>query len=202
MRVSKVDSKVTLKSKQPMKNWNNMNLNKYKRIKTIEKKCAELSHHCNLDIVCIIYDRKYNKFREIRTKDQITCESVHQMITNTSPTTKQPIYQRFLVKFNDSDKDEEQDAGVEQPDLELRIPQGLSEPASGQKDTCSTAEEKSSQDTEPVSPLHSLNGLKCIAEQMVQQVGQKRGCMSPQSLPNFAPKLQKINEERAVPKLN
>ena len=40
---AKMEAKVTLKAKQPEKNQQNLNLNKYRRIQTMQKKCAEIS---------------------------------------------------------------------------------------------------------------------------------------------------------------
>ena len=94
---SKMDAKITLKAKQPQMNQQNLNLNKYRRIQTMQKKCAEISLQCNVDVVCIIYDKKFNRFREIRTADHMTYETVHQMLNEAAPGIKKPKYQRVLV---------------------------------------------------------------------------------------------------------
>lgn len=85
-------------------NQQNLNLNKYRRIQTMQKKCAEISLQCNVDVVCIIYDRKFNRFREIRTADQMTYETVHKMMNDVEPGAKKPKYQRVLVSYSDAEK--------------------------------------------------------------------------------------------------
>ena len=88
---TKRDRKVSLKTKVPEYTpcTNNI-LNKYRRIKTLQRKCAELSHLCKVDIVCIIYDSKYHRFREIRTADQMTEEKMHDLMSANSQNGKAP----------------------------------------------------------------------------------------------------------------
>lgn len=95
-----MEAKVILRGKQPEKNQQNVNLNKYRRIQTMQKKCAEISSQCNVDVVCIIYDRKFNRFREIRTAQEMTLEKVHDMMSQRrSPNEKLPKYQKILVSY-------------------------------------------------------------------------------------------------------
>ena len=114
---SKMDAKIILHDKQPEKNQQNLNLNKYRRIQTMQKKCAEISSQCNVDVVCIIYDRKFNRFREIRTADEMTLEKVYNMMNNNNPNEKLPKYQRILVGFRDGEAE-----ASSQLDTKLEIP--------------------------------------------------------------------------------
>ena len=65
----------------------------------MQKKCAEISYQCNVDVVCIIYDRKFNRFREIRTSEHMNLEKVYGMVSTKSETQRPPKYQRVLVGY-------------------------------------------------------------------------------------------------------
>jgi len=118
---AKMEAKVTLKAKQPEKNQQNLNLNKYRRIQTMQKKCAEISHQCNVDVICIIYDRKFNRFREIRTADQMNFEKVYDMMHNIPPSGKKPKYQRVHVGYQDDEDQQESEQNAAAPELELEL---------------------------------------------------------------------------------
>ena len=118
---AKMEARVTLKAKQPEKNQQNLNLNKYRRIQTMQKKCAEISHQCNVDVICIIYDRKFNRFREIRTADQMNFEKVYDMMHNIPPSGKKPKYQRVHVGYQDDEDQQESEQNAAGPGLELEL---------------------------------------------------------------------------------
>ena len=102
-KTTKMDAKITIKARQPEKNQTNQCLNKYRRIQTMQKKCAEIAYQCDVDVICIIYDRKYNRFREIRTRDNMTLDTVSKMMNDTKLESKQPKYQKILVGYNNDE---------------------------------------------------------------------------------------------------
>lgn len=170
-------------------NQQNLNLNKYRRIQTMQKKCAEISLQCNVDVVCIIYDKKFNRFREIRTTDHMTYETVHQMMNEVAPGTKKPKYQRILVGYDDvtgedNSSVEPQVAAVPELDLDLKLAEGVQEHTSISRDA-DTTDEHSVSHRGPSSTSEQFEGLKQIANQIV---GQKRKT-SQNILPSFAPKI-------------
>ena len=90
----------TLKSKVPDKTPVNVNLNKYRRLQTLQKKCAEISHQCDVDIVMIIRDRKFNRFKEYHTSKAITADYIADMMAQTKNTKKAPRYQKVLISYD------------------------------------------------------------------------------------------------------
>ena len=72
----------------------------------------KIALQCNVDVVCIIYDKKFNRFREIRTADHMTHEKVHEMMNDIAPGTRKPKYQRVLVGY---DKEVVEEHGDDEP---------------------------------------------------------------------------------------
>lgn len=96
----------TLKSKVPDKTPVNVNLNKYRRLQTLQKKCAEISHQCDVDIVMIIRDRKFNRFKEYHTSKAITADHIADMMARTRNTKKAPRYQKVLISYDTEQADD------------------------------------------------------------------------------------------------
>ena len=103
----------TLKSKAPEKMPINVGLNKYRRLQTLQKKCAEIAYQCDVDIVMIIRDRKFNRFKEYNTSKTVSAEHISKMMSYTKP----PRYQKVLISF-DTDEHSE-DSESEQPSKRL-----------------------------------------------------------------------------------
>lgn len=108
-------------------NSNHLRNTKYRRTKNLVKKSVEISNQCNLDFVIIIYDPKFNRFKEVHTNRDITFEKVHTMINGCQDPfqlngSKQPVldlshkykrvYARDLVEVDDDE------AGADEDDQE------------------------------------------------------------------------------------
>ena len=52
---------------RPIANSNNLRNTKCRRTKNLAKKSLEMSIQCDLDIMIIVYDRKFNRYKEITT---------------------------------------------------------------------------------------------------------------------------------------
>ena len=52
---------------------------KFKRTRNLVKKSLEVSIQCELDIVMLVYDRRYNRFREICTNPDLTIDRFKEM---------------------------------------------------------------------------------------------------------------------------
>jgi len=44
------------------------------------KKTIEISNQCDLDFILLVYDKKFNRFREIYTNPELTMEQVDGMM--------------------------------------------------------------------------------------------------------------------------
>lgn len=169
-----MEAKVILRGKQPEKNQQNVNLNKYRRIQTMQKKCAEISSQCNVDVVCIIYDRKFNRFREIRTAQEMTLEKVHDMMSQRrSPNEKLPKYQKILVSYQQAGEIEAEELGSSHLDTQLEIPKLIDEKVLRTKNVEATSEKYLSQrEVSPEATGEIIDELKQIASKKL--LGQKR----------------------------
>ena len=49
------------------------------------KKTIEISQQCDLDFVLLVYDKKFNRFREIYTNPHLTLEHVDHMLKGALP---------------------------------------------------------------------------------------------------------------------
>ena len=52
---------------------------KFKRTRNLVKKSLEVSIQCELDIVMLVYDKRYNRFREICTNPELTIDRFKEM---------------------------------------------------------------------------------------------------------------------------
>ena len=107
----------------------NLRCTKYRRTKNLVKKSVEISTQCEIDIVLIIFDKKYNRFREVHTNRGFTLDTVNQMMrdeyhndldkANTthelSPKYKR-VYARDLLGCEEDDHDAEDDDALESQD--------------------------------------------------------------------------------------
>lgn len=64
-------------------NTTNLTNAKYRRTKNLVKKTIEISNQCDLDFILLVYDRKFNRFREIYTNPDLTLEQVDVMMKGT-----------------------------------------------------------------------------------------------------------------------
>jgi len=80
---------------------------KYRRTKNLVKKTIEISNQCDLDFILLVYDKKFNRFREIYTNPELTLEQVDGMMkgrivpnraagiaSNIKTSTKIPKYKK------------------------------------------------------------------------------------------------------------
>ena len=73
----------TGKPEQTNNNTTNLTNAKYRRTKNLVKKTIEISNQCDLDFILLVYDRKFNRFREIYTNPDLTLEQVDVMMKGT-----------------------------------------------------------------------------------------------------------------------
>ena len=92
----------------------NVGLNKYRRLQTLQKKCAEIAYQCDVDIVMIIRDRKFNRFKEYNTSKTVSAEHISKMLADTKDTKKAPRYQKVLISFDTDELSEAVDSESEE----------------------------------------------------------------------------------------
>ena len=82
--ISKKMPQMRAGNKEPSSN-NTTNLTnaKYRRTKNLVKKTIEISNQCDLDFILLVYDKKFNRFREIYTNPELTLEQVDGMMKGT-----------------------------------------------------------------------------------------------------------------------
>jgi len=97
----------------------NVGLNKYRRLQTLQKKCAEIAYQCDVDIVMIIRDRKFNRFKEYNTSKTVSAEHISKMLADTKDTKKAPRYQKVLISFDTDELSEAVDSESEEPSTRL-----------------------------------------------------------------------------------
>ena len=75
-----------------------LSLNKYRRLKTLQKKIAEVSAYCNVDIVMIVRNKKFDKFREFHTNPDLTADHIHQIVVKGTDNYGRSLqYERELI---------------------------------------------------------------------------------------------------------
>lgn len=80
----------TGKPEQSNNNTTNLTNAKYRRTKNLVKKTIEISNQCDLDFILLVYDRKFNRFREIYTNPDLTIEQVDAMMKGTVSANRPP----------------------------------------------------------------------------------------------------------------
>ena len=88
------------------------------------KKSVEISGQCQLDFILIIYDKKFNRFKEVHTNRELTLDKVNTMLSTLATANSQivkgncpdplvpkykRVYARDLVEVgNDEPREEEE----------------------------------------------------------------------------------------------
>jgi len=79
---------------------------KYRRTKNLVKKSIEIGSQCELDIVLIIFDRRFNRYKEVHTSPDLTLNNVVSALKlngEDSPRKYKRHFARDLVDIPDED---------------------------------------------------------------------------------------------------
>ena len=90
------------RSVHPIQNAIRLRNTKSQRTKNLAKKSLEVSIQCELDIIVVIYDKRFNRYKEICTNPDLTVQKISEHFYQTDPEqkksrSKRPKYKRVLA---------------------------------------------------------------------------------------------------------
>lgn len=81
------------------------------------RKCVQIARQCDIDMMLLIYDKSNNRFKEVHTNQEMTIESVNEILKKP----KAPKYRRVYAGeiFKEAGIDDQDDAKDEEFDDEI-----------------------------------------------------------------------------------